>query len=251
MRTESPDDIVVIDRPIDVELLRGLVDRFFGDMVKLVIDVDQRLVAVGGELHADAEAILLGRGCRQADLWGANYYPGLGPDECIQFTALINIRPSQDNRAMEVQDPAIRNAMRAIVHGYGRVAVSRPSQHSGLSPERWATFGYDQQILMIANEVHRTARVIELGSWDRVHAGLERVLQLTNLTIACASSPTRRRELLRWRDLVAALYVQQRPDPGLHESMFRCLLQFTPAAFPQTALLFGGPFQGSPDLRAG
>ena len=116
MRTESPDDIVVIDRPIDVELLRGLVDRFFGDMVKLVIDVDQRVVAVGGELHADAEAILLDRGCKQSDLWGANYYPGLGRKNCIQYTALINIRPSQDNRAMEVQDPAIRETMRAIVH---------------------------------------------------------------------------------------------------------------------------------------
>ena len=118
--------------------------------------------------------------------------------------------------------------------------MSTPSQHSGLSPERWAAFGYDQQILMIANEVHRTARVIELGAWDRVHTGLERVLQLTDLTIGCVSSRARRRELLRWRDLVATLYVQERPDPSLHESVFRCLLQFTPTAFQQTPLLLRG-----------
>ncbi len=116
MEPSVPEDIHVVDRPIDPELLRALVDRFFGDMVKLVIDVRERLVAVGGELHADAKAILLERGSKQADLWGANYYPGLGPDDCIQFTALINIRPTQDNRAMEVQDPALREAMRAIVH---------------------------------------------------------------------------------------------------------------------------------------
>lgn len=126
--------------------------------------------------------------------------------------------------------------------------MSAPAQHSGLSPERWAAFGYDQRILMIANEVHRTARMIELGAWDRVHPGLERVLQLTDLTIECASSRGRRRELLRWRDLVAALYVQERPDPDQHESMFRCLLQFTPAAFQQTALLLGGPARGPADL---
>ncbi len=115
MESKLP-DIYVSDRPIDPELLRVIVDRFFGDMVKLVVDVRQRLVAVGGELHADAEAILLDRGSKQADLWGANYYPGLGPEDCIQFTALINIRPTQGNRSMEVQDPGLRETMCVIVH---------------------------------------------------------------------------------------------------------------------------------------
>ena len=116
MDAELPDDIYLSDQPIDPELLRELVDRFFGDMVKIVVDVRQRLVAVGGELHADAAALLLDRGCKQADLWGANYYPGLGSEDCIQFTALINIRPSQDNRAMEVEDPVLRETMRSIIH---------------------------------------------------------------------------------------------------------------------------------------
>lgn len=115
MSSEIP-DVVVVGEPIDPMQLRALVERFFGDMVKLVIDVRRRLVAVGGELHADAEAVLLEAGSKQADLWGANYYPGLGEDDCLQFTALINIRPGQDNRAMEVQDPQIRDTMRDIVH---------------------------------------------------------------------------------------------------------------------------------------
>jgi hypothetical protein len=92
---------------------------------------------------------------------------------------------------------------------------------------------------MIANEMHRTARLIELGAWDRVHAGIERVLRLTDLTIACVTSPTRRRELLRWRDLVAAACLEEQPKAAAHEEAFRCLLQFTPAAFEQTALLMG------------
>lgn len=116
MDSEPTADILVSDQPIGAARLGELVDRFFGDMVKLVVDVRRRIVAVGGELHADAEAVLLERGSKQADLWGANYYPGLGPDDCLQFTALINIRPTQDNPAMEVQDPAIRERMRAVVH---------------------------------------------------------------------------------------------------------------------------------------
>ena len=88
--------------------------RFFGDMVKYVVDVRQRILAIGGELHADAEQLLLERGSQQADLWGANYYPGRGRDACVEFTALINIRPAQGNRSMELSDPALRAALREI-----------------------------------------------------------------------------------------------------------------------------------------
>lgn len=112
---DSAPDIVVIESRIGGDELKRLVDRFFGDMVKLVIDVTRRVVAAGGELHADAEAMLLEAGSLQRDLWGANYYPGLGPDDCLEFTALINIRPSQGNRSMEVQDPVVRQQMAVIV----------------------------------------------------------------------------------------------------------------------------------------
>jgi len=72
-----------------------------------------------------------------------------------------------------------------------RGSVSAPAQHSGISRERWEEFSYDQQILMIANEMHRAARLIHHGEWDRVHLGLERVLQLTDLTISCVTPPSR------------------------------------------------------------
>ena len=65
-------------------------------------------------MHADAEALLLDDGSRQEHLWGANYYPGRGPEQCIEFTSLINIRPSQDNRSMEVGDEGIRARIREI-----------------------------------------------------------------------------------------------------------------------------------------
>jgi hypothetical protein len=95
--------------------LARLVAAHFGDMVKLVVDVLREVVAIGGELHADAEQLLLEQGSRQADLWGANYYPGRGAEGCLEFTALINIRPSQGNPAMEIQDEETREAVRRIV----------------------------------------------------------------------------------------------------------------------------------------
>ena len=115
MSQEAP-GIVVAERRIDPAELRRLVDLYFGDMVKFVADVRKGVAAVGGELHADAEEILLARGSAQADLWGANYYPGRGPDECIEYTALINIRPSRGNRSMEIQDAGTRQAVCEIAH---------------------------------------------------------------------------------------------------------------------------------------
>ena len=91
-------DIVLISSRIDSAQLRRLVGAYFTDMVKYVVDVERRVIGIGGELHADAEQFLLDDGSRQEDLWGANYYPGEGPEDCIEYTALINIRPAQGNR---------------------------------------------------------------------------------------------------------------------------------------------------------
>jgi hypothetical protein len=109
------DDILIVERRIEPSELRRLTKRFFGDMVKLVVDVRRRVVAVGGELHADAERLLLESGSAQADLWGANYHPGQGREDCLEYTALINIRPARANPSMEILDPAIRAAIREIV----------------------------------------------------------------------------------------------------------------------------------------
>lgn len=105
--------IVRIGR-IDPARLRRLVDDVFEDMVKYVVDVERGIAAVGGEMHADGEQALLDDGSRQADLWGANYYPGRGPAECIEYTSLINIRPVAGNRSMEIQDPSVRDRVREL-----------------------------------------------------------------------------------------------------------------------------------------
>lgn len=106
--------ILVLDRRIDPEELARLVHLYFGDLVKYVVDVHEKVIAIGGELHADAEQVLLDRGSRQTDVWGANYYPGRGRDDCIEFTALINIRPARANPSMEIEDPTLRDAIREI-----------------------------------------------------------------------------------------------------------------------------------------
>lgn len=111
---EGAPEIVVVEQKIEPVELARLTLLFFEDMVKYVVDVERRVAAVGGELHADAEHLLLQSGSRQANLWGANYYPGRGPDGCIEYTSLINIRPAEGNRGMLIADPSVRERVREI-----------------------------------------------------------------------------------------------------------------------------------------
>ena len=105
----------IVSEPISRDDLRRIAEQQFGDFVKAVVDVQRRLMAIGAELHADEEAILLQEGSRQADLWGVNLYVDRFGDEFIEFDSMINVRPSQGNRSRDVEDPAAQRLIQDIV----------------------------------------------------------------------------------------------------------------------------------------
>jgi hypothetical protein len=114
--TETDDAIIVLRERIGAETLGRIVRETFTDMAKYVADIERGVIAIGGQLHADAEQVLLDSGSNQQDLWGANYYPGRGPEACIEFTSLINIRPAEGNPGMIVQDEAVRERIRRLTY---------------------------------------------------------------------------------------------------------------------------------------
>lgn len=105
----------IIDSPICISELALMAEQGFGDLVKAVVDIDSRLMAVGGELHSDEEALLLERGSEQRHLWGINIYPALAPLERVEFDSMINVRPAQGNRSRGVDDEAVRDAIMHVV----------------------------------------------------------------------------------------------------------------------------------------
>ena len=113
------------------------------------------------------------------------------------------------------------------------------TQHASLTPERWARFSIDQQVLMIANEMQRASGLLAPADRPSRQRAYERVLRLVDLTVAVQTKRTFRRELLRWRDLIAVLYLQPGPDLEAHRAAFRCLLRFRPEASRQIPLLLG------------
>jgi hypothetical protein len=100
---------------------------------------------------------------------------------------------------------------------------------------------------MIANEMNRASKLLGAGDGERLRRSYERVLALTDLTIQVAASRSLRRELLRWRDLVAERYIAPQADPPAHGAIFRALLQLHPEAWRQLPYTTGAA--GSPDAQ--
>lgn len=82
-----------------------------GIYIKVAVDIERRILAGGGYLHADCEAELLGDGSRQEAIWGANWNPFI---QNIVYESLINIRPRQ-NRSMEILDAKIREQVAQVI----------------------------------------------------------------------------------------------------------------------------------------
>ncbi len=107
------------------------------------------------------------------------------------------------------------------------------TQHAGLSLERWRQFSLDQQILMIGNEMHRASKMFAEADRARLRSCYERVLALVDLTVEAQPRRGLRRELLRWREVLAGLYLEEPGDPIGHRAALRCLLFFSPEAAKQ------------------
>ncbi len=105
----------ILEKRITVRELQGIAEGRFGDLVKAVVDVEQRIIAIDAELHSDLEALLIDEGSTQNDLWGVNFYPGLSGDDFLEFDSMINLRPSQGNMSRGVDDESLRKEIAGII----------------------------------------------------------------------------------------------------------------------------------------
>ena len=106
--------IEIISSAITRNSLRAIAAGQFGDFVKAVVDLERGSMAIGGDLHADEEAMLLDAGSEPQNLWGINLYPDLPLDQWVEFDSMINVRPAAGNRSRGVENPSIRERIHTI-----------------------------------------------------------------------------------------------------------------------------------------
>ncbi|MCC2692868.1 DUF5674 family protein [Nodularia sp. LEGE 04288] len=101
--------LLLRDRATDEQLEQMLQQHKF--YIKTAVDIERRVLAGGGDLHADCEEKLLDDGSRQQDIWAASFMPVTGK---ITYESMVNLRPRQ-NRSMELLDPNIRERVAQII----------------------------------------------------------------------------------------------------------------------------------------
>ncbi|MDP3727668.1 MAG: DUF5674 family protein [bacterium] len=102
--------LLVTTKLNDDELAHAAED--LGGYIKVVVDVERRILTAGGKKHSDGEAPLLQNGGRQEHLWGGGLDLKTG---AVDFDSMINIRPRQDNPSREVLNAEIRRTMEIII----------------------------------------------------------------------------------------------------------------------------------------
>lgn len=82
------------------------------DFLKVVVDLERKILAMGCELHIDCEEDLVAEGSKHQDCWGANIYP---KDGSLEFNSMINIKPNMGYKTMNIEDEEIKRKVERII----------------------------------------------------------------------------------------------------------------------------------------
>ena len=102
--------IHILQEPATPEQITEMLEvhRFY---IKTVVDIRRQILAGGGEMHSDCEAVLLDNGSLQSDIWGASWN---SISQEIFYESMVDLRPRQ-NRSMQILDVAICEQVKQII----------------------------------------------------------------------------------------------------------------------------------------
>jgi len=110
---------------MEIKIIKSAITRFelkkiaqegFGDLVKGAVDIEQGIMALGGEMHMDEQMELIEReNSKQEFVWGINLYPEKEGDDFIEFDSMVNLKPAFGNRTRGVDDLETKKKIVEIV----------------------------------------------------------------------------------------------------------------------------------------
>ena len=103
--------------------------------------------------------------------------------------------------------------------------------HKSLTPQKWETFPFSRQILMIANELNRAGNWIRKDDSSETKNCYERAIELLWLTVETLKEKRKLRELLRFRGLVARSYLSPPLNVAENEKLSAVLLTLDPKSY--------------------
>src|SRR3989338_1470744 len=105
----------IIKHQITRNELREMSQKMYVILVKAVVDIEQEIMAVDGELHADLEILLSEQGSKRENTWGINLYPDIQGEDWVEFDSMINLKPHLGNRTRGVESQEIKDKIIKVV----------------------------------------------------------------------------------------------------------------------------------------
>ena len=113
--------IVILSQPATGEDIKKASEHY-PNYIKITIDLEKEIVAIGGEYHFDAEQELLKLGSKQVDIWGG----GLElTSKCLETYAMINVR-AKINPSQDICDSTIKNRFLEIAYKFLKDYAAKP-----------------------------------------------------------------------------------------------------------------------------
>jgi len=103
--------------------------------------------------------------------------------------------------------------------------------HQNLTEEKWSSYSRGQQILMIANELNRAKNLIANKRYKASDLCYERAFELTDLTSSDPKWRGKLKELRRFRELLAELYISEHKDEQKNDLLYKGLLRLSAEAY--------------------
>lgn len=109
--------IRIVKEPVTRFELRQIAKERFGDLVKGAVDIEKKIMALGGELYVDEEVELIEKEkSKSENVWGINLYPDKEGEDFIEFDSMINIKPNFGNRTRGVDNLEIKEKIISVVN---------------------------------------------------------------------------------------------------------------------------------------
>lgn len=103
--------LLLITTKADEKILKRVAEDLDG-YIKVVVDVEKKVLAAGGLKYVEGEQLLLKEGSKQQNLWGAGLDLETGE---IDFDSMINLRPNQGNSSREILSEAVRKQVEGAI----------------------------------------------------------------------------------------------------------------------------------------
>jgi hypothetical protein len=84
------------------------------EMIKVVADIDKRILGFGGSMHHDIEVALISDGSNLKNIWGFSLYLDRPWAEAFEFRSHVNVRPQDGSPSIQLHDKKLCQALVAL-----------------------------------------------------------------------------------------------------------------------------------------